>query len=77
MVTDYLKLKHINNLKDEHCTYASIKLEMSDSPPTPAAGPPTAFDIMPDILTTQKETEHESTQICPHIYHRILKKTSL
>jgi len=36
-------------------TYASIKLEMSDSPPTPAAGPPTALDIIPDILNTQRE----------------------
>lgn len=25
---------------------------MSESPPTPAAEPPTAFDIIPDILTT-------------------------
>lgn len=31
-------------------TYASIKLEMSESPPTPAAGPPTALDIIPDML---------------------------
>lgn len=34
------------------CTYASIKLEMSESPPTPAAGPPTALDIIPDMLST-------------------------
>lgn len=25
---------------------------MSESPPTPAAGPPTAFDIIPDMLGT-------------------------
>lgn len=36
-------------------TYASIKLEMSDSPPTPAAGPLTAFDIIPDMLSTQRQ----------------------
>lgn len=41
-------------------TYASIKLEMSDSPPTPAAGPPTALDIIPDILTAQWHSGSES-----------------
>lgn len=25
---------------------------MSESPPTPAAGPPTALDIIPDMLST-------------------------
>lgn len=41
-------------------TYASIKLEMSESPPTPAAGPPTALDIIPDMLTTQEDSGSES-----------------
>lgn len=45
------------------CTYASIRLEMSDSPPTPAAGPPTAFDIIPDILTTQRHSDSESKRV--------------
>lgn len=36
-------------------TYASIKLEMSDIPPTPAPGPPTALDIIPDMLSTHRQ----------------------
>lgn len=37
-----------------------MRLEMSDIPPTPAAEPPTAFDIIPDILT------HTFQHFIPH-----------
>lgn len=36
---------------------------MSDSPPTPAAGPPTALDIIPDMLTTELHSDTESDHV--------------
>lgn len=43
-------------------TYAWIRLDKSDRPPTPAAGPPMAFDIMPDILEQLAHYWHWLTQ---------------
>lgn len=58
------KMRQFNSFSFRvECTYASIRLEMSDSPPTPAAGPPTAFDIIPDILTTQRHSDSESKRV--------------
>lgn len=41
-----------------HDTYAWIRLDKSDRPPTPAAGPPMAFDIIPDILEQLAQCWH-------------------
>jgi len=45
-----------------HNTYAWIRLDKSDRPPTPAAGPPMAFDIIPDILEQLAQRWHWGLQ---------------